>query len=147
MKLKIKKLHDNAVLPKYATAGAACFDLHAVGVKVPTPIYHKNPEVFRTGLAFEVPEGWVMLVFSRSGNGFKNDTRLSNCEGVIDSDYRGEVMVKLARDCSPSAPMIVKDGDRIAQAMLVRVEQWEFELAEELSSTERGDGGFGSTGQ
>lgn len=146
-KLKIKKLHPDAIVPKYATAGAACFDLHAVCVKITTPVHTGCPVVFRTGLAAEVPEGWVMLIFSRSGSGFKKDTRLSNAVGVIDSDFRGEIMVKLSRDSSNSEVLTVKNGDRIAQAMLVKVEQWEMVEVDDLSSTVRGAGGFGSTGQ
>jgi len=152
MKLKIKKLHPDAVVPKYATAGAACFDLHALecgwagivrdGGKV-SPVY-PGAATFRTGLSFEVPDGHAMLIFSRSGHGFKNDVRLSNCVGVIDSDYRGEVQVRLRSD---DTPMEVKAGDRIAQAIIIPFPQVEFEEVEDLSDTERGTGGFGSTGQ
>lgn len=152
MKLKIKKLHDDAVIPTYGTKGAACFDLYAcdipsqdTGSGVAENVILANKTVIRTGLAFEIPEGYVMLVFSRSGHGFKNDTRLANCVGVIDSDYRGEVMVKLTADFPPIL-MQVRNGDRIAQAIVIPFEQYEFELVEELGSTDRGTGGFGSTG-
>jgi dUTP pyrophosphatase len=87
-----------------------------------------------------------MLVFSRSGAGLVRDTRLANCVGVIDSDYRGEVFVRLSRDMAPSEHLIVHEGDRIAQAMVLPVHQVEFEVADELSATERGEGGLGSTG-
>lgn len=147
MKLKIKKLHPDAIVPKYATAGAGCFDLHAINVKIPTPVNTGGPVTFDTGLAFEIPEGWVMMIFSRSGSGFGKDTRLANCVGIIDSDYRGQVRVKLTRDPSNSEVLIVSNGDRIAQAVLMPVLQVEFDLVDELSSTERGAGGFGSTGQ
>ena len=86
-----------------------------------------------------------MLVFSRSGHGFKNNVRLANCVGVIDSDYRGEVMVKLVYDGFTSN-LLVRNGDRIAQAMLVPAQQVTFEVVEELNTTERGTKGFGSTG-
>lgn len=86
-----------------------------------------------------------MMVYSRSGHGFKSDTRLANCVGVIDSDYRGELMVKLTYDGNECGELI-QPGDRIAQAMIIPVEQVQFELADELSDTERGTGGFGSTG-
>jgi dUTP pyrophosphatase len=89
MKLRIQKLHPAAQEPTYGTDGAACFDLRAVDVKPHTMVRESAPGVFRTGLAFEVPEGFVMLIFSRSGHGFKNGVRLANCVGVIDSDYRG----------------------------------------------------------
>jgi dUTP pyrophosphatase len=152
MKVKIKKLHEAAVVPKLSSAGAACFDLcvmgedwginaQAYGVEVSSG----GAYVFKTGLSFEIPAGFVMLIFSRSGHGFKNDVRLANCVGVIDSDYRGEVMVKLTNDSR--GPFRVFNRDRIAQAMILPVLAVEFELAEELSDTARGSGGFGSTGK
>lgn len=146
--LKVKRLNPNAVLPSYATDGSGCFDLSAC---LPTAdgitVGPSNPRTFDTGLSFEVPQGWAMLVFSRSGHGFKNDVRLSNCVGVIDSDYRGEVKVKLTQDPGRnSETMIVHHGDRIAQAMLIRTEKVEFVEVDGLSETARGEGGFGSTG-
>ena len=147
LQLKIKKLHPDAVVPKYATAGAACFDLHAIiendvsaDAVLPGLFY-----TFRTGLSFEVPYGHVLKVFSRSGHGFKHGIRLANGTGIIDSDYRGELMVCLKND-GPSEPLIVHHGDRIAQAMLVPIPRVELIEASELSDTERGTGGFGSTG-
>lgn len=151
MQLKVKKLHAAAVIPNYATNGAACFDLHAVDLhefsEHGKPIWTGVPLQVRTGLAFEIPQGYVMLIFSRSGHGFKNGTRLSNCVGVIDSDYRGEVMVRLTRDVDFAEPLRLRNGDRIAQAMLVPFPRIELVEANELSDTERGAGGFGSTGQ
>lgn len=141
--MKIKKLHPAAVVPTYGTEGAACFDLYAVQPEAEIRVV--DTATVRTGLAFEVPQGFVMLVFSRSGHGFKNDVRLANCVGVIDSDYRGELMVKLTND-NPSDCLAVHPGDRIAQAMLMPVSQTYFEVVDELSSTDRGAGGFGSTG-
>jgi len=141
MKVKIKKLHPDALMPGYASAGAACFDLHCIRGAFTT-----GDQVFDTGLAFEIPEGHVMLVFSRSGHAFKHDTRLANCVGVIDHDYRGEVKVKLRVDSNVNA-LAVRDGDRIAQAMIVPYPRVQFDWADELSDTDRGDGGFGSTGQ
>lgn len=144
MKLKFKKLHPDAVIPRYATKGAACFDLHAIcgsGVK----ISHGNTvATMRTGLAVEIPEGYAMMIYSRSGHGFKHGVRLSNCVGVIDADYRGEIMVKLIQDENGSFTIL--KGDRIAQAMIVPALQWQLTEADELSDTERGTGGFGSTG-
>ena len=148
MNLKIKKLHPNAVVPQYATAGAACFDLHAINVPSGALFVDREdygPNTFDTGLAFEVPTGHVMLVFSRSGHGFKHDVRLANCVGVIDADYRGEVKVKLTSDAS-LGQMLVQEGDRIAQAMVLPVRQVAFEVVEEIGDTARGAGGFGSTG-
>lgn len=139
MKVKIKRLHPDAIKPQYSSEGAACFDLHCVEQGQVS-----HPEVFGTGLAFEIPEGHAMLVFSRSGHGFKNNVRLSNCVGVIDHDYRGEVKVKLAKD-SGGVTHIAK-GDRIAQAMIIPCQKVKLEWANDLSDTERGEAGFGSTG-
>jgi dUTP pyrophosphatase len=155
MNLNIKKLHQSAIVPAYASEGAACFDLHAIvdieddeseeARRINTirllPDYEYH---FRTGLAFEVPPGWVLKIYSRSGHGFKNSTRLLNCVGVIDSDYRGEVLVGLRNDGGNELP--VRHGDRIAQAMLERVERVTFTVVDQLSDTARGAGGFGSTG-
>ncbi|CAB4122515.1 Dut dUTPase [uncultured Caudovirales phage] len=145
MKIKIKKLHPEAIIPKYATDGAACFDLHAVNPPDEMAM-HGLPTVVPTGLSFEIPHGFVMLIFSRSGHGFKHDTRLANCVGVIDSDYRGEVMVKLTRDYGNNTHLTIKEGDRIAQAMVLPIPVVELVEADELTETERGAGGFGSTG-
>ena len=144
MEVKIKRLHPDARAPEYATDGAACFDLRSVD-HIETTV-GGQPRTFRTGLSFEVPEGHAMLIFSRSGHGFKNDTRLANCVGIIDSDYRGEVAVRLTRDDARNEALFVKAGDRIAQAMVVPVDRVEFIEAEDLTATERGAGGFGSTG-
>lgn len=140
--MKIKKLHQDAVVPKYATAGAAAFDLCAL--EAGHTMLGKTVTT-RTGLAFEVPEDHVMLVFSRSGHGFKNDVRLSNCVGVIDSDYRGEVQVKLTTD-DKGTGLYFEAGDRIAQAMIVPIVTVDFIVSEELTETVRGEAGFGSTG-
>jgi dUTP pyrophosphatase len=140
--LKVKKLHPDAILPRYQTAGAACFDLHCVDDGVVGADSHMH---FGTGLSFEVPVDHVMLVFSRSGHGFKNRVRLANGTGVIDSDYRGTVAVMLFNDSE--FPFTVNHGDRIAQAMILPVQQFQIVGVDELGATERGAGGFGSTGQ
>ena len=148
MQLKVQKLHEGAQLPVYATPGAACFDLHAClpngDAAVDTGSHCHATTTVPTGLAFEVPEGHVMLVFSRSGHGFKENTRLGNCVGVIDSDYRGELMVKLTRD--DGGMLFFTHGARIAQALVVPYPRVEFVEVDELSATDRGAGGFGSTG-
>jgi len=149
--LKVKRLHPGAIIPAYATEGAACFDLHAVLGEYRHAVIPGDAVAFRTGLAFEIPEGHVMLVFSRSGHGFKCDIRLSNCVGVIDSDYRGEVMVKLRNDQesadSVGTVTVINAGDRIAQAMLLPIPRVELVEVGELTDTARGQGGFGSTGR
>ena len=144
--LRVKRTHERAQLPTYGTEGAACFDLAAVGLGMhTTTVMPGQARTFRTGLAFVIPEGWAMLIFSRSGHGFKQDVRLANCVGVIDSDYRGEVHVRLTADRHGQG-IGVREGDRIAQAMLVRAGRWYFAEVDELPQTARGAGGFGSTG-
>lgn len=139
--MKIKLLHPDAEIPKYQTCGAACFDIAAVdaGTRHPTDC---RAMIYRTGIAVEAPPGYALMIYSRSGHGFKHGIRLSNCAGIIDSDYRGEIMVSLGGDgCMPAFKM----GDRIAQAMLIPVQQVQFEVVNELSETDRGACGFGST--
>lgn len=142
MKLKIKRMHPDVQMPTYASAGAACFDIRAYTPKADSTSFNDTC-VFDTGLKVEVPEGHVMLIFSRSGHGFNSGVRLANCTGVIDSDYRGELLVKLATDGFEG--FSVAHGDRIAQAMVIPCRQ--IDLVEgELSETDRGENGFGSTG-
>lgn len=129
MKLKFKRLTSDAIVPKYASSGVV--------------VTQATPQAFGTGLAVEIPLGWSMKIHSRSGHGFNHDIRLANCTAIIDSGYRGEIRIKLASD---GGPYTVRNGDRIAQAELVRSEQIEFEEVSELSSSERGSGGFGHTG-
>jgi dUTP pyrophosphatase len=144
--LKVRKLHPDAILPKRAHESDACFDIHAFFEVKPNDSRILSPsEVFSTGLSFEVPDGWAMMVYSRSGQGFKNDVRLANCVGVIDSGYRGELKIKLTCDYN-SGGMMVKNGDRIAQAMLIPIPVVEFEEVTELADSDRGAAGLGSTG-
>lgn len=159
MEIKIKKLHPEAIIPEYQTNGAACFDIHALVDELDGRVFrwdgperltpgvgsgNESSQIYRTGLSFEIPEGYAMMVYSRSGHGFKHDVRLANCVGVIDSDYRGELKVKITADADHG--MMVANGDRIAQAMIIPVQQVSFKVVDDLSSTERGSGGFGSTG-
>jgi len=145
MQLKVKRLNEAAQLPTYGSQGAACFDIRAcIPDEAAFSTMHHPSVTVPTGLAFEVPEDHVMLVFSRSGHGFKNNTRLANCVGVIDSDYRGELMVKLTRDDADT--LWVDHNERIAQAMIIPVQQVELIEVEELSDTARGTAGLGSTG-
>ncbi len=148
MKLKIKKMYPDVKTPKFATDGSACFDIHAyIGEYEVIDMQRGDVVEINTGLQFEIPKGYVLKIYSRSGHGFKNNVRLSNCVGVIDSDYRGEVLVSLIADFNYGAkPLEIKNGDRVAQAMLEKVVKTEFEIVDELTSTVRGDGGFGSTG-
>jgi dUTP pyrophosphatase len=149
MQIKVQKLNSEARLPQFASAGAACFDLHACddAMEARNLIGMLQPGgtvIIGTGLAFEIPPGYAMLVYSRSGHGFKNNVRLANSVGIIDSDYRGEVKVKLKSD--NGEPLLVKHGDRIAQAMIIPIPQIELIEAQKLTGTDRGANGFGSTG-
>ncbi len=139
--MKVKKLHKDAIIPSYATKGAACFDFHTL---TPGYVDDTRPLVCSTGLAFAIPQDHVMLIFSRSGHGFNNDVRLANCVGVIDSDYRGEVKIKLSKDSGED--YFVNKFDRIAQGLMLPIKQVSFIVVDELDDTERGDNGFGSTG-
>lgn len=139
MHIKVKKLHPAARIPTYGTECAACFDLATIEGR---EVWESS--TIRTGLSFEIPEGHVMLVFSRSGHGFKNNVRLANCVGVIDADYRGEVLVKMRNDGTQR--FAVEPGDRIAQAMVIPFPRVTFEEVDDLSVTDRGSAGFGSTG-
>lgn len=145
MKVKIERESADVKVPTYGTAGAACFDIAAYMPDEYSKFIAPGASgKFRTGLKFEVPEGFVMLAFSRSGHGFKDGIRLANCVGVIDSDYRGELGVKLTND--GDKPFAVRDGDRICQAMILPVSQVTFIEGEDLSETVRGENGYGSTG-
>ncbi len=138
MKVKIKKLHKDAVIPSYSTAGDAGMDLYSVR----TDHDKYGNCVHYTGLAMEIPEGHVGLLYPRSSIS-KTSCSLRNAVGVIDSGYRGEIMLKFA--CSTNLG-IYDVGDRVAQLIIMPYPQVQFEEVQELSDTDRGDGGFGSTG-
>ena len=150
MEVKIKKLHPNAVIPTYAKDGDAGMDLTAV-----TKSYDRDGNiVYGTGLAFEIPEGYVGLVFPRSSIS-SLDITMSNCVGVIDSGYRGEVTAKFKPAMlfnREQRPIILNNriynvGERIAQLIIIPYPQITFVEADELSETERGAGGYGSSGK
>ncbi len=143
MEVKVKRLYDSVILPTYATDGSGCFDIYTM---LNGDTDYNEPHTYSTGLAFEIPEDHVMLVFSRSGHGFKNDVRLSNCVGVIDSDYRGELKVKLTCD-KIGWGLEVNAGERIAQGMVIPVSKVSFVEVDELTETARGTSGFGSSGK
>lgn len=144
MKVKIKRLVSEAVMPHRAHASDAGWDLVAVSRKMDAD----GAVVYGTGLAMEIPEGYVGLVFPRSSVA-KKDLVLSNCVGVIDSGYRGEVMAKFKL----LDPLVKHDeyhwydiGDRIAQLVIMRLPEVEMVESEDLSESDRGEGGYGSTG-
>ena len=140
MVVKFKKLVEEAVTPSYSKPGDAGMDLTATGMGWD----EKGNVVYYTGLALEIPQGYVGLIFPRSSNS-KKDLFLTNHVGVIDSGYRGEIMVKFRRTV-PFKADIYEVGDRVAQLMIIPYPEIQFEQVEELSNTERGSGGYGSTG-
>lgn len=141
VKVKFKRLSETAILPAKQTASASCADIHSDGDYV---IHPGSSQIISTGWSVEFPAGYTMEVFSRSGHGVKRNVRLANCTGIIDPDYRGELMVALFNE--GSIPFHVTRGDRIAQAFVVKLPDMAIEEVSELSKTERGAGGFGSTG-
>lgn len=145
MVVKVKKTSDKAVLPEYQTEGAACFDLVAATKEL--KLLQVGPVVeYDTHLAFEIPKGYVGLIFPRSSITTKTSIMLGNCIGVIDSDYRGTVKAQFKK----TNPVVLRDyevGDRIAQMMILPIEQVRLQEVAELSDTTRGTGGFGSTGK
>ena len=144
MKISVKKLRPDAVLPTAGSQYAAGYDLYAC-IDAPVTIAPHTTEKIGTGLAVEIPEGYFGAVFARSGLAAKQGLRPANCVGVCDSDYRGEYIVALHND--GETPQTVAPGDRIAQLVILPCMTAEFEQVIELSSTERGAGGFGSTGK
>lgn len=147
MKVKIKKLVDNAVIPAYATEGSAGMDITATSKSYD----NDNNVVYGCGLAFEIPKGYVGLLFPRSSNA-KKDLLLSNSVGCLDSDYRGEVLFKFKRVKKRLFSWFKKSkeyeiGDRIGQIIIIKHPAIEFVVSEELSKTERGAGGYGHTGK
>ena len=149
MELKIKalspKIGHEIPAPFYASAGAAAMDLHAC-VDEPVTIPAGGRAVIPTGIAIALPSAqYVALVFARSGLGIKHGVAPANCVGVIDSDYRGEIMVGLQN--SGESDYAIQPADRIAQLMITPVVQAQVELVDELDDTDRGAGGFGSTGR
>jgi dUTP pyrophosphatase len=138
MKVKIKKLHPEAVVPRYAKSGDAGLDLTAVDI-----VADGTTLTYKTGLAVEIPRWHVGLLFPRSSV-YKTGQSLTNCVGVIDSGYRGEIMLKFT--LSPYAKEY-EIGDRVGQLIIMPYPPIEFELVEELTATERGLKGYGSTGR
>lgn len=144
MKIEIKKLRAGAQLPTRGSAFAAGYDLRAC-IDAPIAIAPGETKMVGTGLSVAVPAGYFGAVFARSGLASKQGLRPANCVGVCDSDYRGEYTVALHNDSSVSRE--VQNGDRIAQLVVIPCLDLDFEQVDELSATERGTGGFGSTGR
>ena len=144
MKICVKKLRPDAMLPSAGSQYAAGYDLYAC-IDAPVTIAPHTTEKIGTGLAVAIPEGYFGAVFARSGLASKQGLRPANCVGVCDSDYRGEYTVAIHNDSETA--QTVAPGDRIAQLVVLPYMTAEFEEADELSATERGTGGFGSTGK
>lgn len=137
--IKFRKLHDDVVLPRYAHPGDAGLDLYSRETRT---LERGEPYLFKLGLAAELPEGYVAMICDRSSLGLKGVRVLG---GVIDAHYRGEwgvILVNLT-----SREVLIKPGEKIAQALLLPVASAHVEVVEELSKTARGAGGFGSTGK
>ena len=142
--IRIKKLRENAVVPVYGTEFAAGADLYAA-VDEPVIIEAGETRLIPTGLAFEIPEGYAGFVYARSGMASKRNLAPANKVGVIDSDYRGEVMTALHNH--GKTPQTVEVGERIAQIVIAPYITANFILSYSLDDTDRGEGGFGSTGR
>lgn len=166
MKIKAKRLSDTAKLPTYGSEKAACCDLYAdlrghcitlnPDMEIRNSSGNENGPIqivgiaphetvkIPTGWAFQPPEGYAGFIYARSGLATKSGLRPSNCVGVCDEDYSGEYIVAVHNDTDEY--QFINNGDRIAQLEFRPYEQAEFELVDELDETERGDGGFGSSG-
>ena len=143
MEVRIKKLSENAVIPTYGSEFSAGADLYAC-LEEKVIIEPGNTYLVKTGLAMEIPEGFAGLIYARSGLASKKGLAPANKVGVVDADYRGEIMVALHNHSNVAAS--VEPGERIAQMVIAPFLKAEYSVVEELSDTVRGTGGFGSTG-
>lgn len=141
MKIKIKKLHTDSIIPQYQSPESAGFDLHALQDYT---LAAGERALIQTGLAFEFDKGFEIQIRPRSGLALKYGISVLNSPGTIDSDYRGEIKVLLINHSNEE--FHIKAGDRIAQAVVNTIIQAEFEQTHELSDSVRGSGGFGSSG-
>lgn len=139
----MKKIRENAVIPSYATACAAGADLYLCSDTELT-LSPGQTELVHTGIALEIPDGYAGFIFARSGLASKRDLAPANKVGVIDSDYRGEILVPLHNH--GTSVRTVQPGERIAQIVFLEYGKAQFVLMDELNETDRGEGGFGSTG-
>lgn len=153
MEVKYKKLHEDAHEPTRGSACAAGYDLYAYPTAPEMASYDGTSAMvvtpggtrqIGTGISIEIPDGFFGAIFARSGLATKESLRPANCVGVIDSDYRGEIIVALHNDSDEQR--VVQSGDRIAQIVIMPYASVEYIEADELTATERDAGGFGSTG-
>lgn len=141
LNINFRRLQSNAIQPSHGSQWAAGYDLYSCGFSIIEP--HTTLKI-GTGIAMEIPEGYFGAIFARSGLATKRGLRPANCVGVVDSDYRGEIIVALHNDSD--FPQEVSDGERIAQIVIIPYLPVDFTEVDNLSSTVRGEGGFGSTG-
>lgn len=141
--IKIKKMHEDAVIPTYGTEFSAGADLYAL-LDAPLEIKPGETVLVHTGLSMEITPGFGGFIFARSGLASKKGLAPANKVGVVDSDYRGEIMVALHNHSDKSA--VIECGERIAQMVFLPYAAATFTLADALDDTARGEGGFGSTG-
>ena len=144
MKIKIKKLTDTAKIPERGTVYSAGYDLFA-DLEDSVQIKAGETKLIKTGISVAIPEGYFGGIFARSGLSTKEGLRPANCTGVIDADYRGEIMVSLHNDSGMAREIIPQQ--KIAQLIIIPFMGVEFEEADELDETDRGAGGFGHTGK
>lgn len=143
--MRIKRLNDNAIIPTKGSEYSAGCDLYACLDTDQIEIRPHETKMIDTGWAMEIPERYFGAIFARSGIASKQGLRPANCVGVIDSDYRGPIKVALHNDSNEV--QIVTQGERIAQLILMHYYSLSFTEVEELDNTDRGEGGFGSTGK
>ena len=141
--IEIKKLNDKATIPTYGSIDAAGADLYAC-IDTPETIMPHETKLIKTGLAMAIPKGLVGLIFARSGLASKRGLAPANKVGVVDADYRGEIMVALHNHTN--VEQTIESGERIAQMAFIPYIKGNFNIVDELSETVRGTGGFGSTG-
>lgn len=144
MDIQIKRMHPDAIIPKYSNPGDAGLDITAVEVDISDDVV-----TYETGIAISIPDGYVGLLFPRSSI-YKKDLYLTNSVGVIDSKYRGQLLFKYKinnLNAFSNANSLYKKGDRIGQLIIIKYPEVNFIEVDDLDSTERGSGGFGSTGE
>lgn len=144
MQLNIKKLTATAHIPERGSSQAAGYDLYADNTE-PVIIPPHETRMISLGIVIEIPEGWFGAIFARSGLAYREGIRPANCVGVVDPDYRGEWMIALHNDTDEDKSVL--PGERVAQLVIIPYMEAVFNEVDELSVTERGTGGFGSTGK
>lgn len=144
MNINIKKLYEDSIIPTRGSLDAAGYDLYAHLDSDSISLNPGETYMVGTGIAVEIPSGYFAAIFARSGIASKRNLRPANCVGVIDSDYRGEIKVPLFNDSDKE--QVLEKNERVAQMVIMPYLNVTFNLVEELSSTDRGQGGFGSTG-